>query len=239
VLNECKQKKGKVEREAYTNVLFAKHFANKEILKCVEGATKLEYQPINEDDMKACIKQTLKNKVSLKNRIIKRASEKIVINEGYTAFDEINYNRINYTQAESRDGLEPTAFLMIHNVYQSFSFTLYNNSHKVKEGEEAHKASKIILRFPENENFLLIFQKDVFHGGGASKCEGHVSFNVAHDLRLFSYCSVYDTVKKRVNRSGYPGDDERIVNYESFKECSSDCVNCKSFYKKQKIRIMF
>ena len=46
-------------------------------------------------------------------------------------------------------------YSMIHNLFESFNLVVYSGSHLIDTGKETHWMSRVVLKFPEEANFLF------------------------------------------------------------------------------------
>lgn len=138
-------------------------------------------------------------------------------------------------------------YSMFHSAFQSFSFVVYNYSHRLDNGEKIHRSTRLKLNFPALSNMLLIIHGRLVHSGSGSKYEHNHSYNQSHDIRFFSYLSdePIDTKKPstRASRhsarsalgSMYTGHlPEGEIDRRTFELCPIDCIHCmQSTLKKE------
>ena len=79
-------------------------------------------------------------------------------------------------------------YQVIHSLYESFEFVIYDRSHFINGGVDIHQATRLKLIFPKEKNMFLLFSGYLAHNGAAALQEKNVaSFNFMNSLRLFSY----------------------------------------------------
>lgn len=158
-------------------------------------------------------------------------------------------------------------YSMFHSLYQSFSFVVYNYSHRIADSEIVHRSTRLKINFPKNCNAVLITHGRLVHSGSRSKYENNQSYNHSHDLRLHSYlimnesnnesginCSMSSSSSRRsssrieVGSSYTNHTPEGQVDRCTFRMCGPNCklcvtvsstkeLNIEDIYNQKKIRV--
>ena len=78
---------------------------------------------------------------------------------------------------------------MIHTLYEPVNFVVYSGSHLVKNrsGSNVKKESKLLLQFPENNTFMLLFHGLLVHCGAEALPSPDEENEYRKSVRLFSY----------------------------------------------------
>ena len=143
-------------------------------------------------------------------------------------------------------------YSMIHGLFESFDFVLYNGSHRVINNEIVHYNSRVVLKFPERVNMFIIFHGNLIHCGAASKYLSYkYSMNYGQDLRAFAYVDKFGKKKLlkqtgMVTRNSFGSDDverrdthEDTITTTTYKACSkmknvnSKCDICDKYVNKE------
>ena len=114
-------------------------------------------------------------------------------------------------------------FSVIHSTPgYKFNFVAYNCSHRLKNEEEVDPYSKIVIKFPENSSYFIVFHGRLVHNGDKSIIEEDNSVKLA--VRLFSYLNVpLHNVMSNSRRTS-----KRLRNYTSnIKEGTVDTSSFK------------
>lgn len=81
---------------------------------------------------------------------------------------------------------------MIHSLFESFEFVLYDGSHKIPEGLLTHHHTRVVLKFPAEINMFILFHGNLVHNGAKAKFESsNYSMNYASALRAFAYVNKF------------------------------------------------
>lgn len=140
-------------------------------------------------------------------------------------------------------------YSMFHSLFQSFSFVVYNYSHKLADKELIHRSTRLKLNFPSYANAVLIIHGRLVHSGSASKYENILSYNQSHDVRLFSYLHKdpsQDSCKNSTTRKSsrlkfdklYKNNlHEGEVDTRTFSLCNNDCSKCISLSRMKEVNI--
>lgn len=134
-------------------------------------------------------------------------------------------------------------YSMIHNLYESFNLVIYSGSHYIDDYKETHRASRVVLKFPDNVNFFILFHGNLVHSGAAAKYEPYPnSMHVAADLRAFAYVNKAKNTKRaaRNNNNTRPRDthDDNAAVGTTCKACpkildrGAKCEVCEKFRNK-------
>ena len=140
---------------------------------------------------------------------------------------------------------------MYHSSFQSFSFIVYNYSHRLDNAQMVHRSTRMKLNFPALSNMLLITHGRLVRSESASKYEHNHSYNQSHDIRFFSELSTESidlkktsatTTSRHGTRSAlasmYTGNLlEREIERRPFELCHSDCKKCSSITQKKEINL--
>ena len=175
-------------------------------------------------------------KVAGKKAVIKKDKKVVMFNNSgceytygayYSKLSRTAF-RCYYPDVVELDGNKSWNFYsMFHSAYQSFSFVVYNYSHRLANGQPVHRSTRVKLVFPDNANCILIIHGRLVHCGAASKPEGPSSFNASHDLRLFAYLSNLNTRQERVKKYEHPLAQD-VVDTNTFRRCELSCNKCKN-----------
>ena len=207
------------------------------------------YEIVYEKELNLIVKKRLENLLS---RIGKKELQKLKASIGnkkqrqeveemrfYTLSGSV-YTSGSYTSKNNLSGFENlyegreelpgykdwNFYSMFHTGYQSFSFVVYNYSHRLKNGEVVHRTTRVKLVFPRNANCILIIHGRLVHSGSATKSESSSSFNASHDLRLFAYLSNLAKRQDRVSTYDDPLEQD-TVDTATFRLCKEDCTKCQ------------
>ena len=159
-----------------------------------------------------------------------------------------------YPTEEIPDKFSNTAwnlYSMIHNLYESFNLIVYSGSHFIEDGKETHRASRVVLKFPDSMNFFILFHGNLVHSGAAAKYEPYEnSMHIAADLRAFAYIDKVknkDRAAKNMNNINVRKRDTHADNAAVGTTCvacpmisdrNSSCKICEKFkYKNVKYKL--
>ena len=129
-------------------------------------------------------------------------------------------------------------YSMIHNLYESYRFVLYNCSHRVANYGTIHYNSRIVLNIPKEPNMFILFHGNLVHSGAASKLEDiPFAMNYASDYRAFAYIDKFgnehknlDVRRRRRNVIENRGTHEDGITTTTFKCCDKmkiRTIKCK------------
>ena len=140
-------------------------------------------------------------------------------------------------------------FSMFHSLFQSFSFVVYNYSHKLADNETIHRSTRLKLNFPAYVNAVLVIHGRLVHSGSASKYENNLSYNQSHDVRLFSYLCKEpsnDCYKNTSSRHSSRLQFDKLyknnlfegkVDSKTFRLCDKKCCKCTSLNRMKEVNI--
>lgn len=168
-------------------------YVQKKFIKKLSAYSKINKDLEVDDEV---IMQVLENEDMKRTRAILPSLKEVVKKKKYTPINSIpRFEDFHDISNMNNEVFHPNWnwYSMIHSLYESFSFVLYNGSHRIQNGEVTHKKSRVVLKFPAEPNMFIIFSGNLVHSGACSKFEPHpYTFYHAADIRAFGYLQKKD-----------------------------------------------
>ena len=124
-------------------------------------------------------------------------------------------------------------FSVLHSTpNEGFQFIVYNSSHLIEDNQTIHRKSKVILNFPKNSSYYVVFHGRLVHSGGKSL--GCINGKAIRSPRLFSYLKVpiHNTsmCSKKTNSLRLRGYTNKLhqgtIDRGSLSMCQPNCQKC-------------